>query len=144
MKTQLIEKSARFLGKTSSGSAIAEFLIFTLPFFSLLLLITMNLYQHSIATNEAKNLARQSLRAFISSPSFQLSDTRGRQVVQTYEESLSDQDRDRRKFEIEFKCSNNPCLTPGGSVTAFLTVSIEGQGRGKIIGSATEYVDLWR
>lgn len=144
MKTHLIEKSARSLRKTSSGSAITEFLIFTLPFFSALLLITMNLHQHSIATNEAKNLARQSLRAFISSPNNQIADLRGRQVLEIYRNSLSYQDRDRRNFEIEFKCSNNPCLTPGGSVTALLTVSIEGQQQGEIIGSATEYVDLWR
>lgn len=144
MKTHLIEKSQRLLAKTSSGSAISEFLIFTLPFFSALLLVTMNVYQHSVATNEAKNLARQSLRAFISSPKNELADARGKQVIENYEENISNQDRDRRKFEIEFRCSNNPCLTPGGSVTAVVRVTIEGQQGGEIIGSATEYVDLWR
>ena len=144
MKTHLIEKSQRLLAKTSSGSAISEFLIFTLPFFAALLLVTMNVYQHSVATNEAKNLARQSLRAFISSPKNELADARGKQVIENYEENISNQDRDRRKFEIEFRCSNNPCLTPGGSVTAVVRVTIEGQQGGEIIGSATEYVDLWR
>ena len=144
MKIQLINKAQRFLEYKSRGSAISEFLIFTLPFFSALLLITLNVYQHSMATNEAKNLARQSLRAFITSPNNELAVARANQVLEMYQTNLSNQDGQMRKFEIEFSCSSNPCLTPGGSVSARLRVFIKGEQQSEVIGSATEYVDLWR
>jgi hypothetical protein len=144
MKIQLINKAQRFLENKSRGSAISEFLIFTLPFFSALLLITLTVYQHSMATNEANNLARQSLRAFITSPNNEIAEARANQVLEMYQTNLSTQDGQMRKYEIEFSCSSNPCLTPGGSVTAHLRVFIKGGEQSEVIGSATEYVDLWR
>jgi hypothetical protein len=144
MSPQLIKKIQLQFAKKSDGSAITEFLIFTLPFFAALLLITLNVYQHSMAVNEAKNLARQSLRAFITSPNNEIAEARGNQVLEIYRNNLSQQDFSTRDYEIEFQCSNNPCLSPGGSVSAFLKVSIKGETRKDIIGTATEYVDLWR
>ena len=144
MSPQLINKIKLIFCGKSIGSAITEFLIFTLPFFSALLLITLNVYQNSMATNEAKNLARQSLRAFITSPNNEMAEARGIQVLDIYRDNLSLQDFNNRKFEIKFECSNNPCLSPGGLVSAYLRVSIKGQIVREITGSATEYVDLWR
>jgi hypothetical protein len=144
MSPQLINKIKLIVCDKSTGSAITEFLIFTLPFFAALLLITLNVYQHSMATNEAKNLARQSLRAFITSPNNEIAEARGNQVLDIYRDNLTSQDFNNRKFEIKFECSNNPCLSPGGSVSAYLRVSMKGQIFKEITGSATEYVDLWR
>jgi len=144
MSLQLINLVKLLFRGKSNGSAITEFLIFTLPFFTALLLITLNVYQHSMATNEAKNLARQSLRAFITSPNIDIAEARGNQVLEIYRNNLSTQDLNNRNFEIKFECSNNPCLTPGGFVSAYLKVSIKGQTLKEITGSATEYVDLWR
>jgi hypothetical protein len=132
------------LNKKSNGSAIAEFLIFTLPFFVTLLVLTLNIYQNSMATNEAKNLARQSLRAFISSPSNELAEVRANQVLEIYRDSLSTQNVTKRSFNVRFICTKSPCLSPGGTVSAVLEVSIDGNPSRRIIGTATEYVDLWR
>jgi hypothetical protein len=144
MSPQLVNKIKLIFAGKSNGSVITEFLIFTLPFFAALLLITLNVYQHSMATNEAKNLARQSLRAFITSPNNEIAEARGNQVLEIYRDNLSTQDFNNRNFKIKFECSNNPCLSPGGSVSAYLRVSIKGQKFREITGSATEYVDLWR
>jgi len=144
MSLQLINLVKLLFRGKSNGSAITEFLIFTLPFFTALLLITLNVYQHSMATNEAKNLARQSLRAFITSPNNDIAEARGNQVLEIYRNNLSTRDLNNRNFEIKFECSNNPCLTLGGLVSAHLKVSIKGQTLKEITGSATEYVDLWR
>jgi hypothetical protein len=144
MSPQLVNKIKLQLRGKSNGSAITEFLIFTLPFFVALLLITLNVYQHSMATNEAKNLARQSLRAFITSPNNEIAEARADQVLEIYRDHLSVQDFINRNFEIKFECSNNPCLSPGGSVTAYLRVSIKGQNIKDISANTTEYVDLWR
>ena len=128
----------------SSGSAITEFLIFALPFFTALLLITMTVYQHSRATNEAKNLVRQSLRAFVTSPSNEIAELRANQVLEMYRENISSSDAKSRIFEINFICSTDPCLSPGGLVSATLKVSILGKTNSEITGTASEYVDLWR
>ena len=144
MSSRLISHFFRFSFGRSKGSAITEFLIFTLPFFVILLLMTTSVYQNSMANNEAKNLARQSLRAFITSPSNELAEVRANQVLDIYRNSLSTQNSTARNFSIEFTCTRNPCLSPGGSVSATLEVSILGNSSRKIVGKATEYVDLWR
>lgn len=144
MNTRLISYFFQFIFRRSKGSAITEFLIFTLPFFVILLLMTTSIYQNSMANNEAKNLARQSLRAFITSPSNELAEVRANQVLDIYRNSLSTQNSTARNFSIEFTCTRNPCLSPGGSVSATLEVSILGNSSRKIVGKATEFVDLWR
>jgi hypothetical protein len=144
MNFRLISGLSQYLLRRSKGSAVTEFLIFTLPFFVILLLITTSVYQNSMANSEAKNLARQSLRAFISSPSNELAEVRANQVIEIYRSSLSAQNASARDFSINFTCTRNPCLSPGGSVSAFLEVSITGNPSRKIFGAATEYVDLWR
>lgn len=106
--------------------------------------MTTSVYQNSMANNEAKNLARQSLRAFITSPSNELAEVRANQVLDIYRNLLSTHNVNARNFSIEFTCTRNPCLSPGGSVSATLVVSILGKSSRKIVGKATEYVDLWR
>lgn len=110
----------------------------------LLFLITTNIYQNSIATSEAKNLARQCLRAYITSPSNELAEVRANQVLNIYRNALSAQNAQAREFKIKFICTRNPCLSPGGSVTASLDVVIKGNPPRIISGTAVEYVDLWR
>jgi hypothetical protein len=144
MNPPLVRYFSYHLNKKSNGSAIAEFLIFTLPFFVTLLVLTLNVYQNSIATNEAKNLARQSLRAFITSPSNQLAEVRANQVLEIYRDSLSSQNASKRSFNVRFICTKSPCLSAGGAVSAILEVSINGNPSRRIIGVASEYVDLWR
>jgi hypothetical protein len=144
MNPPLVKYFSYHLHKKSSGSAITEFLIFTMPFFVILLVITLNVYQNSMANNEARNLARQSLRAFISSPSNELAEVRANQVLEIYRDSLSAQNASTRRFNIKFNCTKNPCLSAGGAVSAILEVSIAGNPSRRIISTATEYVDLWR
>lgn len=144
MSSRLISHFFRFSFGRSKGSAITEFLIFTLPFFVILLLMTTSVYQNSMANNEAKNLARQSLRAFITSPSNQLAEVRANQVLEIYRDSLSSQNASKRSFNVRFICTKSPCLSAGGAVSAILEVSINGNPSRRIIGVASEYVDLWR
>jgi hypothetical protein len=144
MKHRLIKFVSHNLQKKSDGSAITEFLIFTIPLFVILLTITLNLYQNSMAINEAKNLARQSLRAFITSPNNELAQLRANQVIEIYRNSLPIQSAEKRTFDINFICSKNPCLSPGGEVSAQLEITIAGSPTRKILGKATEYVDIWR
>jgi hypothetical protein len=128
----------RFITRTSSGSAIAEFLIFTLPFFTaFLILITLVQYK-AVAILESNNLARQAVRAFVTSPNEQLALPRANQVLDIYRSKLSQQALAARPIKLSISCQNYPCFSPGNIVTATITV---GNGQKS---SATEFVDLWR
>lgn len=128
----------RFINKTSSGSAIAEFLIFTLPFFAaFLILITLVQYK-AVAISESNNLARQAVRAFVTSPSEQLALPRANQVLDIYRSKLSQQTLVARPIKLSITCQNYPCFSPGNRVTATVTVGNDQKS------FATEFVDLWR
>jgi hypothetical protein len=128
----------RFINRTSSGSAIAEFLIFTLPFFTaFLILITLVQYK-AVAISESNNLARQAVRAFVTSPSEQLALPRANQVLDIYRSKLSQQALVARPIKLSITCQHYPCFSPGNRVTATITVGNDQKS------SATEFVDLWR
>jgi hypothetical protein len=62
-------RAIRFLEKSDAGSATAEFVIFTLPFFTAFLILITTVSSKTLAISESENLARQTVRAFVTSPS---------------------------------------------------------------------------
>ena len=128
----------KFLKKGSNGSAITEFLIFTLPFFTVLLILVTQIHTKSMALLESKNLARQAVRAFVTSPSPELAMIRAYQVIDLYKSNLSQDALQSRPINLTINCQEFACFSPGNKVSA--TVSI-----GRLSTStASEYVDLWR
>ena len=131
-------KVIKFINKSDPGSAIAEFVIFTLPFFTALLILITAIQNRSMAISESKNLARQSVRAFVSSPNEELARVRAYQVVEIYKSKQSRTARSLREIELDLTCSSYPCFTPGNLVTATIKVGNDQ------VAVASEYVDLWR
>jgi len=128
----------KYLKKQSNGSAIAELLIFTLPFFTVFLILITQIHSKSMALLESNNLARQAVRAFVTSPTAELAMIRAYQVVDLYKSNLSQEARISRPINLTITCQEFACFLPGNKVSA--TVSI-----GRLSKStATEYVDLWR
>jgi len=128
----------KHLDKRSDGSAIAEFLIFTLPFFTVFLILITQIHSKSMALLESNNLARQAVRAFVTSPSAELAMIRANQVIELYKSNLAQDAQRSRPINLTINCQEFPCFSPGNKVSA--TVSI-----GRLSKStATEYVDLWR
>jgi len=128
----------KYLKKRSSGSAIAEFLIFTLPFFTIFLILITQIHSKSMALLESNNLARQAVRAFVTSPTAELAMIRAHQVVDLYKSNLSQEVLISRPINLTINCQEFPCFSPGNKVSA--TVSI-----GRLSTStASEYMDLWR
>ena len=128
----------RYLKRKSNGSAIAEFLIFTLPFFSVFLILITQIHSKSMALLESNNLARQAVRAFVTSPSAELAMIRANQVIDLYKSNLAQEAQKSRPINLNISCQEFPCFSPGNKVSA--TVSI-----GRLSKStASEYVDLWR
>lgn len=128
----------KYLHKRSSGSAIAEFLIFTLPFFTVFLILITQVHTKSMALLESNNLARQAVRAFVTSPTAELAMIRAYQVIDLYKSNLSQEALQARPINLIINCLEIACFSPGNKVSA--TVSI-----GRLSTStASEYVDLWR
>jgi len=126
------------LKRKSNGSAIAEFLIFTLPFFTVFLILITQIHSKSMALLESNNLARQAVRAFVTSPTAELAMIRAYQVIDVYKSNLAQDAQKSRPINLTINCQDSPCYSPGNKVSA--TVSI-----GRLSNStATEYVDLWR
>ena len=131
-------KVIKFLNKSDSGSAIAEFVIFTLPFFTAFLILITAIQNRSMAISESKNLARQSVRAFVSSPNEELAMVRAYQVIEIYKSKQSTTAKRLRGIELNLTCAFYPCFMPGNLVTATIKVGDDQTA------SASEYVDLWR
>lgn len=128
----------RFLEKSDKGSATAEFVIFTLPFFTAFLILITTVSSKTLAISESENLARQTVRAFVTSPSADLAMVRAYQVVEIYKSKRSISGNQMRQIELDISCSFYPCFSPGNMVTATITVVKNEKA------SASEYVDLWR
>ena len=128
----------RFLEKSDKGSATAEFVIFTLPFFTAFLILITTVSSKTLAISESENLARQTVRAFVTSPSADLAMVRANQVVEIYKSKRSISGNQMRQIELDISCSFYPCFSPGNMVTATITVGKSEKA------SAIEYVDLWR
>jgi hypothetical protein len=128
----------KYLKKRSDGSAIAEFLIFTLPFFTVFLILITQIHSKSMALLESNNLARQAVRAFVTSPTAELAMIRAYQVIDLYKSNLAQEVLISRPINLSINCQELPCFSPGNKVS--VTVSI-----GRLSKStASEYVDLWR
>ena len=128
----------RYLKRKSNGSAIAEFLIFTLPFFTVFLILITQIHSKSMALLESNNLARQAVRAFVTSPSAELAMIRAYQVIDLYKSNLTQATQQYRPINLSINCQESPCFSPGNKVSA--TVSIGRLSKSTV----TEYVDLWR
>jgi hypothetical protein len=128
----------RFLKKSDKGSATAEFVIFTLPFFTAFLILITTVSSKTLAISESENLARQTVRAFVTSPNEDLAMARAYQVLEIYKSKRSVSGNQMRQIELDIYCSFYPCFSPGNMVTATITVGKNEKA------SASEYVDLWR
>jgi len=138
-------KLKNFFG-SSRGSAISEFLVFTLPFFTAVLFMVVIINDKSMAISEAKNLARQSVRAFVTSPSNELAEVRAYQVIDLYQNRLSESEKLKRGITMTITCSESPCLTKGGKVSVQIRVTAKGIDglTSDVVADASEFVDLWR
>ncbi|MSY19753.1 MAG: hypothetical protein F2666_01525, partial [Actinobacteria bacterium] len=96
MKNQLSNK----ISGSSEGSAIAEFLIFTLPFFTVFLLLITQIHSKSISLLESNNLARQSVRAFVTSPNQEFAMARAYQVIEIYKSMQSQHNVQSRPINL--------------------------------------------
>lgn len=129
------------------GSAVTEFVLIATPLFLPALLFFLSMQGAAMEEMRVENLARQTLRAFVTAKDTQ----QGHQRIHYVLEKFSELDSQRNKefsFTYKIDCGGQECLTPGSKVKIelFKTFSTEldnGQSR-KAVAVATSMVDRWR
>ena len=91
-----------------------------------------------MALLESNNLARQAVRAFVTSPSAELAMIRANQVIDLYKSNLTQDAQRSRPINLSITCQEFPCFSPGNKVSATVSIGLLSKS------TASEYVDLWR
>ena len=148
---------------SEEGSAITEFVLITTPLFIPALLFFMALHNTARQEINVENLARQTVRAFVTADTMSLGHQRIAYLLDQYNE-LENENGDGTRFTYNISCGGQKCLTPGSRVridlykefttdeftTSDLTTVSRGISIGsakqtrKAVASATGIVDKWR
>lgn len=152
--TTAFRKISRKL-RDERGGAVVEFVVLTLPLFVPFALYLGFVNSQSQASYDAHNLARQVARAYITSPSEDLTIARANTVVDVFAINILEKHGIRSRPQITFDCSASPCLTPGATVKATVTLEDStikpagylrflNESPTKVVASDTQVVDIWR
>lgn len=152
------------------GSATSEFILIALPLFIPALLFFVSISQVSRAEMEASMLAREALKAFVSSDNDAEAHLRTRLLLSQYSKLTTSERKTRSSQnslseEYSISCSTYPCIQPGAQVelTLFSLIDVESEISGieqtpgnawgidgnqiekrrVAIASARGYVDKW-
>ena len=119
-----------------SGSASVEFSTLAIPLFIPLFIFISQFSHTSDAQDSLRTLARESVRAFVSSSNDEIAFAVARQIVEKGGAILGQED-----VELKIICSASPCISPDGRVLIRLTSQNSEHHRIEV--SAIEYVSPW-
>jgi hypothetical protein len=152
------------------GSATSEFILIALPLFLPALLFFLSISQVSRAEMEASMLAREAIKAFVSSENDAEAHLRTRLLLDQYSQLVASGRNTSSSFnslsdQYSISCSTYPCIQPGAQVelTLFSFIDVESEISGieqtpgntwgvdgnqvekrrVAIASARGYVDKW-
>lgn len=126
-----------------SGSASVEFVALAIPLFVPILIFINNFSELSSSEILARNLVRESLRAYVTSDNPLFADFRAEETLRiAARESGLSQDQ-ISSMNLSFSCSQSPCLSPGGRVQASLKMRLHRQSR-EVSAQAIEYISPWQ
>ena len=148
---------------SEEGSAITEFVLIATPLFIPALLFFMAVHNTARQEISVENLARQTVRAFVTAETVSLGHQRIAYILEQYSE-LENKNGEVARFTYNISCGGQKCLTPGSRVRIdlyrefitdnFTTIESTTQSDGiyiepagqtrKVIASATGIVDKWR
>ena len=126
-----------------NGSASVEFVALAIPLFVPILIFINNFSELSSSEILARNLVRESLRAYVTSDNPLFADFRAEETLRiAARESGLSQDQ-ISSMNLSFNCSQIPCLSPGGRVQATLKMRLHSQSR-EVSAQAIEYISPWQ
>jgi hypothetical protein len=126
-----------------SGSASVEFVLLAIPLFLPILIFIGHFATLSNSELVARTLARESLRAYITSPNNDVAPTRAWEVLTIGARAEGLKESEISNLDLNFQCSSNPCLTPNGRVRATLNLKLPNQNR-TVTAQAEEIVSTWQ
>jgi hypothetical protein len=141
--------------RDDEGSAVVEFILIATPLFIPAMIFFLSLHNAARAEMDLSNMARQSLRAFVTAENLSEGHERVKFVLDRFIE-LEAKDGSSRSskegFTYNISCGAEKCLTPGTLVRIelFRTLNDDVLGIGienrkyKAIAVAQGYVDKWR
>jgi hypothetical protein len=123
------------------GSAVVEFVLIALPLFLPAMLFFSALHSTARTEIDLSNLARQSLRAFITSEDLSTGHQRVKFVLDKFRQIDSG-----NGFTYNISCGSEKCLTPGSlvKIELYREFNAEVDRTRKAVAVAQGYVDKWR
>lgn len=118
------------------GSASVEFSILAIPLFIPLFIFMGQFANASDSQDSLRTLARESVRAFVSSSNDQIAFYVANQVIVKGGEVLG-----QKNIGIRITCSASPCISPDAQVIVHLMSRNPGNSAFEV--SAIEYVSPW-
>ncbi|MEI6870495.1 MAG: TadE family protein [Actinomycetota bacterium] len=120
-----------------SGSASVEFVLLAIPLFLPIFIFMANFAELTDSHAALRTLARESARAFVLSENDATAYRVAAEVVDKGSVILGYQGL----VTLDISCSESPCISPNGRVTATVTSHLKGTK--KVSVSAIEYVSPW-
>jgi Flp pilus assembly protein TadG len=139
IKAVTSRESIRAFVFDESGSAILEFIMVALPLFIPLALYLSAVNSSAQGSLELESVARQVARAYTTSPSQDLANTRANEVLSVYQNQILPTHGSTEHLALAIQCEGQPCLTPDTKV--MITITSLPSGR---VATATQVVDAWR
>ena len=120
----------------SGGSASVEFSILAIPLFYPLFIFIAQFSHSSDAQDSLRTLARESVRAFVSSSNDEIAFGVAEQIIEKGGAILGHED-----IELRIICSASPCISPDARVLIRLVSRSSTNLKTEV--SAIEYVSPW-
>ena len=125
------------------ASASVEFCALAIPLFIPIFLFLQQFASLSSEESIARTLARESVRAFVSSSSDEAGRFVAGEVIRVGGRELGLSVAQLHNLSITFDCSDSPCLSPNGRVRARVEIKSQQSDR-MVVASAQEYVSPWK
>lgn len=125
------------------GSASVEFVLLAIPLFIPILIFLAQFENLSSSELIARSLVRESLRAFVTADNPLSASNRAKQVLESGAKAQGFSRVEIDSLDLNFQCSEIPCLSPGGRVRATLKFRIGNQNR-EVVSQAEEYISPWQ
>lgn len=128
--------------RSQEGSASVEFALLAIPLFLPLYLFMNSFAATSDYQNALRTLARESVRAFVTSSSDESAFAVANDVIEKGAQVLGVQEEfEASEIAIQINCSKRPCISPDSKITITLAQQIDSQNLVEV--SAIEYVSPW-
>ncbi len=125
------------------GSAIVEFIALGIPLFLPLSIFLTSVHHDEALQSQARNIARQIARVYVTSSSEEIAIQRVNLLESTFQREIWDALQPGLMTKISVSCANPACLTPGSTVNVEVEIF---KNKSNLVATAKvrEFVDQWK